>query len=146
MLVEFIIKNIENGRNAAQVALLGQLCQSQLWLVFLFIHPQFGFHLPSALLPPETLKFEVSEIEHVLVTILYETSKFWRPRDHVVDRGRILTIFLVHPASVWFSSPFGPSAARNLKIRGVRSRAFSFNSPVWNEQFLKAAWPCQRLN
>ena len=29
MLAEFIIKSIENGRNTAQVALLGQLCQSE---------------------------------------------------------------------------------------------------------------------
>ena len=29
MLAEFIITNIENGRNTAQVALLGQFCQSE---------------------------------------------------------------------------------------------------------------------
>ena len=43
---------------------------------FFFIQPQFGFPFPSALLLPETLKFEVSEIDHVLLTILYEMSKF----------------------------------------------------------------------
>ena len=35
---------------------------------FFFIQPQFGFPFPSAPLLPETLKFEVSEIEHLLLT------------------------------------------------------------------------------